>query len=79
MGDVLVTPQVSDVLVQLLTQDQQLVQFGNVEEIFCNRDVRSHQGFILPLHENVLEVDQQNRVTQKLMNTSSNQGIYTNL
>lgn len=39
VGDVLVASQMSDVFIQLLTQNQQLVESRDVEEVVCNTDV----------------------------------------
>lgn len=35
--DVFMTSKVPDVFFQLLTQHQELVQFGDMEEVFCTR------------------------------------------
>lgn len=39
VSDVFMTSKVPDIFFQLLTQHQELVQFGNVEEVFYTRSM----------------------------------------
>lgn len=43
VSDVFMTSEVPDIFFQLLTQHQELVQFGNVEEVFCTRSIAKRQ------------------------------------